>query len=340
MRSKLQLLDESTAQRCCGYVFAGTVANLTMQHDIQRDTGGCDNDAVVIGLVNNTAPRAMRATERQFRDVLGLATGGRGFRLELYTLHDPRSAPGYQSLDALWRTRLDGLVVTGMDPRAATLPEEPGWSSLTGLVDWAEHNRVPAVWSCLAAHVAVLHLDNIARVRLPTKLSGLFGCELVAAAHPCADGLPKRFVIPHSRYNGLCEGQLRDSGYQVLTRSEAAGVDMFARDGRARFLFCQGHPEYGPDTLLREYLRDMRRYLNGQREAPADVPTHYLDSASECRLSAIRELALHRRDDALMVETQRVACDAVFVGGWEAVAIAVYANWLAPITANRRKLAA
>ena len=46
------------------------------------------------------------------------------------------------------------------------LIDEPYWASLTQLIDWAEHNTHSSVWSCLAAHAAVLRIDGIRRRRL------------------------------------------------------------------------------------------------------------------------------------------------------------------------------
>ena len=58
---------------------------------------------------------------------------------------------------------------------------------------------------------------------------------------------------------------LADCGYRILTRSAAAGVDMFARQDKSFHLFLQGHPEYEAKTLLREYRRDVGRYLRRER---------------------------------------------------------------------------
>ena len=68
--------------------------------------------------------------------------------------------------------RLDGLIVTGTEPRAPLLQEEPYWPTLTKVVDWAEEHTVSTIWSCLAAHAAVLHLDSVQRRPLRKKHQG------------------------------------------------------------------------------------------------------------------------------------------------------------------------
>jgi homoserine O-succinyltransferase/O-acetyltransferase len=330
-------------------MLSGTGGNMTWPaFTFRGDPGGDDDSPVVIGLVNNMPPKAMRTTERQFRDILRSAARGLAVTLELFTIHEDRTAGtaqpdasnAYRPLDELWPRRLDGLIVTGMEPRASSLPEEPAWPSLTRLVDWARTLSVPTVWSCLAAHAAVLHLDHIHRVPLPRKLSGLFSCTLVSASHPFATGVPGQWLCPHSRQNGLPEPALRGCGYEIISYSDEAGVDMFTHEGRAPFLFCQGHPEYGPDVLMREYVRDVKRFLDGDSSTLAELPTRYLDSETECRLAALRQDALCRRHDHIVAEMQDVARNATFVGGWQPVAIEVYANWLASIAASRRELAA
>lgn len=309
------------------------------------DRGGGD---IVVALVNNMSPRAMRTTERQFRGLLDDAAGRHGIRLKLFTIHEdqqigpaqPDERDRYRTIDALWNTRLDGMIVTGMEPAAARLCDEPAWPALTRLINWAISRRIPTIWSCLAAHAAVLHLDGIERVPLPRKLSGLFDCTRTVAGHPLTAGVPPQWRCPHSRHNGLAEDVLRARGYEVISFSEGAGVDMFVRHYGAPFLFCQGHPEYGMDVLMREYIRDLKRYLDGERGTLAEIPTRYVDAATESRLRAIRE-TIGRLDGAeVIASTQAVARTAVYAAGWRPVAVEVYRNWLASIVAHRHEMAA
>ncbi|HET8995619.1 MAG TPA: homoserine O-succinyltransferase [Acetobacteraceae bacterium] len=310
--------------------------------------GGRNGDEIVVALINNMSPRSMRTTEQQFRDLLDAAAGDSAVRLRLFTIHEDRrigpaqtaERDAYQSLEALWQTRPDGMIVTGMEPTAGKLSDEPAWMNLTKLINWATFRGIPTVWSCLAAHAAVLYLDDVDRVPLPRKLSGLFSCTLAVPDHPLAAGFPTRWLCPHSRHNGLPEDALRARGYEIISASDEAGVDMFIRDHGAPFLFCQGHPEYGPDVLMREYIRDLKRYLDGERDAPADVPARYVDAGTESRLRAIRESAPRLQGTDVLARTQEVARSAVYIAGWRPVAVEVYRNWLALIAAHRREMAA
>ena len=87
----------------------------------------------------------------------------------------------YGDVADLRKANLDALIVTGAEPKAAHLTEEPYWQAFTQLVDWASSNTISSLWSCLAAHAAVLHLDGIERVPLSQKCIGVFDCGTLAA---------------------------------------------------------------------------------------------------------------------------------------------------------------
>lgn len=122
-----------------------------------------------IGLVNNMPDGALRATERQFARMLAAASGAADVRLHLLTLPGMPRGPEarahlqrhYRETGDLATMRLDGLIVTGAEPSRASLVDEPYWSGLARVIDWAEHNTASTLWSCLAAHAAVLHLSTL-----------------------------------------------------------------------------------------------------------------------------------------------------------------------------------
>src|ERR1700693_3457270 len=145
-------------------------------------------DVPVIGIVNNMPDAALLATEHQFCDLLTEASQNLLICVRFYSMPQlPRSEAGracvkrYDEIGELLATdRLDGLIVTGTEVHAPLLQDEPYWPTLTKVVDWAEDHTVSTIWSCLAAHAAVLHLDGIERRPFREKLSGVFDCEKVA----------------------------------------------------------------------------------------------------------------------------------------------------------------
>jgi len=70
--------------------------------------------------------------------------------------------------------------------------------------------------------------------------------------------------FPHSRWNEVQENALTGCGYEVLTKSDSAGVDLFVKQKKkSLFVHFQGHLEHQAETLLKEYRRDIKRFLRG-----------------------------------------------------------------------------
>ncbi len=157
---------------------------------------------LVIGLVNNMSLSAMPAAKTQFAGLLDAT----GYQTELvcFTMHTPHDGLcGHLPIAALADRAVDAIIVTGMEVTTSDLRDEWAWRGLTRLHDWCERESIPAIWSCLAAHAAVLHRDGISRQRLGAKLSGLFDCKRAYAHHRLTQDLPARWRFPHSRYNNL-----------------------------------------------------------------------------------------------------------------------------------------
>ncbi|MBV9115860.1 MAG: homoserine O-succinyltransferase, partial [Acetobacteraceae bacterium] len=169
---------------------------------------------LTVGILNNMPDAAVRSTERQFRTLF--ASAGRPARLRWFSFA-PRH--GYEPAGALWGSGwLDGLVVTGTEPRAPRLRDEPCWDAAVRTVEWAAAHTSSTIWSCLAAHAAALHLSGVERRPLPTKLCGVFEVAKLAD-HPLLAHTAPRWGVPHSRCNELPAEELGARGYRVLTQS-------------------------------------------------------------------------------------------------------------------------
>jgi homoserine O-succinyltransferase len=297
-------------------------------------------DALVVGLVNNMPDAALKTTEWQVRDLLSRAAGPRTVVLRVFSLPEvPRSEAGqayvrqhHEDIAALWPGGVDGLIVTGTEPKAASFEEEPYWPALARLIDWAEEHTASTIWSCLASHAAAYRLDGIERQPLGRKMFGVFDCEK-AADHPLVSG-SQRWKTPHSRYNGVAEAALEGAGYQVLSRSAEAGVDMFIKERNSLFVFLQGHPEYDATALFGEYRRDVRRFLAGENECYPDLPHGCFDDEATAALLDFRDLARRRREMALLEQFPAAVVGRALTAPWRAAATRIYANWLAYLSAR------
>jgi homoserine O-succinyltransferase/O-acetyltransferase len=297
-----------------------------------------------IGLVNNMPDAALEATERQFLSLLDAAAEDVLVRLTLYSLPDVARTDagrcrvaGYADAVDLWNGRLDGLIVTGAEPLAADLTDEPYWDSLARTIEWAGHHTHSAIWSCLAAHAAVLHLDGIPRRRLNDKRFGVFECTR-ASDHPLTGG-HTLLRTPHSRWNDLSEEALVASGYRVLTRSNESGADAFVKEAKSLFLFFQGHPEYEADTLLREYRRDIGRFLRGERETYPSMPSGYFNLETARLLAALEERAQVDRREQVLAEFPTAPASSGLTRTWWAASTGIYRNWLHHLRSEKRRRA-
>ena len=288
-----------------------------------------------VGLVNNMPDAAVEPTERQFRSLLRAAAPGEGLELVLFDMPEVSRDPAirarmrgrYRPVEDLDRSSLDALVVTGGDPGQTSLRHSPIWPGFAGLVDRAVRLGLPTLWSCLAAHAAVEHLDGVQRRPLNAKHSGVFAVSAVRA-DPLLEGLGQTWPVPHSRRNGLEEAELASRGYEILTRSEGVGVDVFVRRGPPLFIFCQGHPEYDLDSLLREYKRDFRAYLHGERQSLPRLPHHAVPAELAQSLEQLAKRAAANRSPALMADWPSRSEPAEQLPEWRPFAIGLYANWL------------
>jgi homoserine O-succinyltransferase len=295
-----------------------------------------------IGLVNNMPDAALDATERQFRALLSAAAGDLDVRLTLYSLPEvPRTDFGrrqvskYADIEDLWDRRHDGLIVTGTEPKADQLTEEPYWGTLTRLLEWADRSTYSTILSCLAAHAGILHIDGIARRPLGDKRFGVFECVPVSD-HPLTAAAAGTVPMPHSRWNDIPEEALLACGYRVLMRSDDAGVDTFVKQRKSLFVFFQGHPEYDAVTLLLEYRRDVARYLRAERDTYPPMPRGYFDPETERQLAALRERALGGRDDVVLADFPTAAAAARVTNNWRSGGEHVYRNWLGYIAAAKQ----
>lgn len=291
---------------------------------------------VRIAFVNNMPDPALIDTEIQFFELLEAAAGGIPVRVRLHSLSGiPRGERGQQHLssfyfdtDDLLNNQFDAVIMTGTEPRQSNLRNEPYWSDLANILDWAESNTVSTILSCLAAHAGVLHSDRISRHPLREKQFGVF--EFAKnGSHKLTAGAGQCVSFPHSRWNEVQEDALTACGYLVLTRSAEGGVDSFVKKKkRSLFLHFQGHPEYGAQTLLKEYRRDIKRFLKRERETYPSMPKGYFDAASTKLLNSFREAVLFNPREELLSDFPEAALVRTLQNTWHSSAVAIYRNWL------------
>ena len=265
-----------------------------------------------------------------------LASGNIPVIVGLYSLSGvPRGERGQQHLNSFYfgtndllNGRFDAVIMTGTEPRQPNLRNEPYWSALASVLDWAESNTTSTILSCLAAHAGVLHSDGIQRCPLNDKQFGVFDFAKTAN-HPLTDGTGQLVRFPHSRWNEVQADALAACGYLVLTQSAEGGVDSFVKKKKqSLFVHFQGHPEYAAQTLLKEYRRDIKRFLRRERETYPSMPRDYFDGTGANLLSDFRDSVLSDRREELMENFPEAALVGALHKTWQSSATAIYGNWL------------
>jgi homoserine O-succinyltransferase/O-acetyltransferase len=324
------------------------VDKITEGHHLFGDAGqpgARPQEALTIGIINNMPDGALVSTERQLFDLLRAAADDVLIHLKFYAIPTVLRSEWrhehvnrfYFGIDDLCERTLDGLIVTGAEPQAKELKDEPYWADFARVAEWASSATSSTIWSCLAVHAAVLHIDGIDRRPLGEKCIGIFDQSRVKD-HPILEGMPRSLPMPQSRWNEIPEEPLRAHGYDVLTRSRESGVDTFVKQqARSLFVFLQGHPEYETLSLLGEYRRDIGRFLRGESENYPTMPKHYFSDSVQELLSVFRDEVVRDRRAELLARFPVVTASACVENTWQQGAHQLYRNWLTLLRVHKER---
>ena len=129
---------------------------------------------------------------------------------------------------------------------------------------------------------------------------------------------------------------LTSCGYAVLTKSPEAGVDLFVKKKhRSLFVHFQGHPEYGAQTLLKEYRRDIKRFLRQERDMYPSMPSGYFGPTATRLLNSFRDDAMSDRTERIMEFFPETAVAGGLQNTWQASATCLYRNWLQYVASKK-----
>ena len=97
-------------------------------------------------------------------------------------------------------------------------------------------------------------------------------------------------------------------------------------------VLVQGHPEYDPSSLVREYHRDVRRYAGHERDEVPCLPASLRGPRGLEPLQRLQErLARGERDPALVESFPFDEAGARATWPWRGVATRLYGNLLAAL---------
>jgi len=301
------------------------------------------DEYIRIALINNMPDSALEDTELQFFDLLDAASDDVPVLVKLFSLTGvPRTDRGmrhlnsfYSGIDELWDSQFDALIMTGTEPQQPNLRQEPYWPTLATVLDWAEKNTFSTILSCLAAHAGVLYSDGIERHRLSDKRFGVFDFAK-ATEHALTNRTSDLIRFPHSRWNEVRPDALTACGYSVLTQSADAGADCFVkRKKKSLFVHFQGHPEYGEHTLLKEYRRDIKRFLRRERETYPTMPHGYFGDKATTMLQHFQETASLNGGEDVMATFPEEFLFKQLQTTWRSSATRIYGNWMSYVQSRK-----
>lgn len=175
----------------------------------------------------------------------------------------------YKTFEQIRYQKFDALIITGAPVEHLHFEEVDYWEELKMIMDWGFSNVFSLFYICWGAQAALYHQFGIPKYPLPAKQFGIFPHRVTEQNVKLLRGFDDVFYVPHSRHTEIHRADIEKvPQLKILAESDEAGVYIVAtRDGRQ--IFVTGHSEYDPDTLKREYDRDVAAGL------PIAVPVNY-----------------------------------------------------------------
>lgn len=183
----------------------------------------------------------------------------------------------YKTFQQVKNETFDGMIITGAPVEQLEFEDVDYWSELCEIMEWSKHNVYSTFHICWGAQAGLYYHYGIKKHMLSEKLSGVYQHTILNPHHQLMRGFDDTFTIPHSRYTGVSEEEIRKCfGLEILSVSDKAGVAIVA-DRAGRQVFVTGHAEYDRETLANEYFRDKSRGLEPK------IPYNYFpdDDASK-----------------------------------------------------------
>ena len=189
--------------------------------------------------------------------------------------HTPKNTPiehmmmFYRDFEDMKDEKFDGMIITGAPVETFEFEEVTYWDEITTIFAWARTHVTSTLYICWAAQAGLYYHYGIPKYNLPKKMFGVFPHTSLMPKLPIFRGFDDVFYIPHSRHTEIRkEDILQNQALTVIAESVQSGVGIvMARNGRE--FFITGHIEYAPDTLDKEYKRDV-----GIR-TDVDIPVNY-----------------------------------------------------------------
>ena len=189
--------------------------------------------------------------------------------------HTPKNTPiehmmmFYCDFETMRNEKFDGMIITGAPVETYDYEEVTYWDEIRTIMTWARTHVTSTMYICWAAQAGLYCHYGIPKYPLEKKMFGIFRQYTLQPQMPIFRGFDEVFFMPHSRHTEIRREDIdKCPDLSVIAESPESGVSIvMARGGRE--FYVTGHLEYAPDTLDREYRRDL-----GVRD-DVGVPVNY-----------------------------------------------------------------
>ena len=178
----------------------------------------------------------------------------------------------YKTFDEVKENKYDGLIITGAPVEKLDFEDVDYWKELSELLEWSKTHVFSCFFICWAAQAALHYFYGVSKQLLEHKLTGVYlhHTNINKMQRKILRGFDYQFYAPHSRYTTVSKEDIEKiDELDILAESDEAGVYIVASKDGSRF-FITGHPEYDPDTLDKEYRRDL-----ANDEIVSEMPKNY-----------------------------------------------------------------
>ena len=188
----------------------------------------------------------------------------------------------YKTFDEICHRKFDGLVITGAPVEHLEFEDVDYWDELCRIMEWSKKNVHSTFHICWAAQAGLYYHYGIRKHPLPEKLFGVYPHTKDYKRAILLRGFDDIFYAPHSRHTTVLREDIEKvPELEIIASSEEAGV-YAVKTKAGKQIFITGHPEYDPDTLKKEYLRDKNLGL------PISIPKNYFPNDDDTREPVVR----------------------------------------------------
>ena len=188
----------------------------------------------------------------------------------------------YTTFDRVKDRKFDGMIITGAPVENMEFDQVDYWDELCQIMEWTRTHVHSTLHICWGAQAGLYYHHGIEKRSLPKKLFGVYEHRVLKPSSPLFRGFDDVFFAPNSRYAEVWADDIRQRPeLELIAMSDEAGVFAVKTEDSRRF-YIMGHPEYDPDTLAREYWRDVDKGLD------IAVPANYFPDDDPTRPPIVR----------------------------------------------------